>query len=183
MKVNLMLARDATSGKGREYSYGVRNNTMYFFRRPGRDSVPAGQLEVRQRFRHAAAYAKWAKADPEMGAFYEGLAASRKVGLHALIMTDYLKAPVVETIDVSAFTGAAGGKIAVKASDDCGVVSVGVELRGPDGGLLEQGPAVYDRETWVYQPTGTYPAGTPVTITATAVDRPGNKGMKTETWS
>ena len=35
---------------------------------------------------------------------------------------------------------------------------------------------------WVYAATVAHPEGTPITITATAVDRPGNKGTKAVTW-
>lgn len=57
-KLNLMLAPDATRGKESEYIYGVRNNAMCFYRRPDRDTITAGEEEVRQRFRRAADYWK-----------------------------------------------------------------------------------------------------------------------------
>ena len=184
-KLNLMLAPDATSGKESEYIYGVRNNRMYFYRRPDRDSITAGQQEVRRAFRRAAEYAKAAKADPELRAFYEGLAAARGVRLHTLIMTDSLRPPEVESIDLGGFKGMIGDPVQVVALDDVGVVSVSVEIHAADGTLLEQGPAAYDPVSlkWVYAATAAHPTGTPVTITATAVDRPGGRGSKFETWS
>lgn len=180
--LNLMLARDATEGKSSEYIYGVRNNRMYFYRRPSRDSIPESQRQVIDKFRLGALYAKGVKADPAQRAFYEGLAASRGGRLHVVIMTDYLKAPVVKAIDLDGFKGVIGDPIRVTALDDAQVVVVTVEIRDQDGTLLEQGPAVEAGDKWVYATTVAHPADTPVTITATAVDRPGNKGSKTEGW-
>ena len=62
-------------------------------------------------------------------------------------------------------------------------MSVRVEIRAADNTLLEQGTATKEAEKWVYPTILAHPKGTPITITATAVDRPGNKGMKPETWS
>jgi hypothetical protein len=180
--LNLMLARDATEGKTSEYIYGVRNNRMYFYRR-SRDPIPESQQQVIDRFRLGARYAKGVKADPAQRAFYEGLVASRGGRLHVVIMTDYLKAPVVKAIDLDGFHGMIGDPIRILALDDAEVASVTVEIRAEDGTLLEEGAATEVGEKWVYAATAVHPTGTPVTITATAVDRPGNKGIKTTTWS
>jgi hypothetical protein len=180
--LNLMLARDATEGKSSEYIYAVRNNRMYFYRRSSRASMPESQRQVIDKFRLGALYAKGVKADPEQRAFYEGLAASRGSRLHVVIMTDYLKAPVVKAIDLGGFQGVMGDPIRVTALDDAQVVAVTVQIRGQDGTLLEEGAAIEAGDKWVYATTVAHPADTPVTITATAVDRPGNQGTGTERW-
>lgn len=182
-KLNLMLARDATNGNEREYIYGLRNNRMYFYRRPDPAARPESQRQVIDKFRLGAEYAKAVKADPVQRAFYEGLVATRGGRLHVRIMTDYLTAPRVTAIDLAGFHGLMGDKIPILALDDAKVASVAIRIRTAEGTVLEQGPATRDGEKWVYTATAAYPQGTPITITATAVDRPGNQGTKSVTWS
>jgi hypothetical protein len=181
-KLNLMLARDATSGNEREYIYGVRNNRMYFYRRPDPASRPESQRQVIDKFRLGAEYAKAVKADPVQRAFYEGLVASRGGQLHVRIMTDYLRAPEVKAIDLKGFNGLAGDVIRVVAIDDAEVAAVSVAIHAADGTALETGAAAKAGDKWVYTATAAYPQGTPITITATAVDRPGNTGTLTAAW-
>ncbi len=97
-------------------------------------------------------------------------------------MTDSLRPPEVESIDLGGFKGMIGNPVRVVALDDVGVLSVSVEIRAADGTVLESGLATKDVDKWVYTATVAHPADAPVTITATAVDRPGNKGSKTESW-
>jgi catabolite regulation protein CreA len=101
-----------------------------------------------------------------------------------VIVTDYLKSPKVDLIDLEDFGGLLGDRIKVEATDDCEVTGVTVEVRAEDDTLLEKGAATYSVASlaWVYATTVAHPPGTPVTITATAVDRPGNKGTLTTTW-
>jgi hypothetical protein len=49
--------------------------------------------------------------------------------------------------------------------------------------VLEQGAAALESGIWVYHATTARTPGDPVTIAATAFDRPGNAGTKTEPWS
>lgn len=79
--------------------------------------------------------------------------------------------------------GLVGDPIRILAFDDVEVTSVRVEIRAADNTLLEQGAATKEAEKWVYPTSLAYPKGTPITVTVTAVDRPGNKGSKMITWS
>jgi hypothetical protein len=63
------------------------------------------------------------------------------------------------------------------------VTAVNIAIRAADLTVLEEGTAVLQFGTWVYTATTARMFGTPVAITATALDRPGNTGTKTETWS
>jgi hypothetical protein len=103
--------------------------------------------------------------------------------LFTVIMTDFLKAPVVDAIDLSAYQGRVGDIIRIRTSDYTGVMAVSVAIRGPDLTLREEGAAVLVFGAWIYTATTLRIAGETVTISATAVDRPGHTGVKSESWT
>ena len=144
-------------------------------------SPPAGgpseaQLAQRDRFRRAAAYGRSVMADPEARAFYDALAAARKVPVFSLVVADFLHAPTVGAVDVSGYAGAAGDVVRVEAWDDVEVVRVEVVLTDGAGAVLETGEAVSDGWRWTYTAQAAAPPGATVTVTARAVDRPGGVG-------
>jgi hypothetical protein len=183
-EADLKLAYDAVRGVRSTYVYRHQNGKTFFYRRrpPGNESPAV--LEVRRKFRLGAAYASAVLADPVQLAPYEAIAAGRREPLRQVIMTDYLKAPTVDRIDLSGFDGLAGSPIRIEAHDDCGVTEVTVSIRAEDNTLIEEGPAVYNpvKLVWEYLVTQPHPGGIPVTITATAVDRPGNRGTGSGRW-
>lgn len=173
------------SGRIGQWSFTKSSSGRTFVRhRPTSTSAPTdAQLEVRRQFRLAAAYARAVAEYPVLRAPYEFVAVARKLPLKRVIMTDYLRAPVIDDIVLTGLKGLVGNPIKIVALDDMAVMSVSVELRAGDGTLLEQGAAVQAGPEWVYTTTVAHPSGTPVTITATAVDRPGNRGVKAVAWS
>jgi hypothetical protein len=134
------------------------------------------QLVWRERFREAALYGKAVMADPLLKALYEAAAKAERKPLFSMVVADYLHPPVVSTVDLNAYTGAAGAVIRVTAYDDFEVTAVMVSLADGSGAVLEGGAAVMENGRWLYTTTTTAPAGTEVTVTATALDRPGNEG-------
>lgn len=183
-KSKLNSALSALSGAIDRWVYKqVRGRTVVYALPETTTEPTEGQLAARERFRRAAGYATKTSGNPALVAPYKAIAEVRNVPVREVMMIDFFRPPVVETIDLSGFTGVAGSPIKVLAKDDCGVMSVAVEIRAEDDTLLEQGAAVLVDTDWVYATTQVHPAGTPVTITATAVDRPGNKGSKLTTWS
>jgi hypothetical protein len=183
-KADLRLTYDSMKGKSSKYVYRDINGKMYCFpRKRPEDESPAVQ-EVRRRFKRAHLYAKAVADDPVRLAPYEALAASRNEQVRRIIVTDYLKSPTVDLIDLDAFSGAIGDVIRVEATDDCEVMGVNVQIRSEDDTLLEEGAATYhvEKMQWEFTTTVAYPRGAPVSITATAVDRPGHKGTKMTTW-
>ena len=152
--------------------------------RPERiDHPSAAQLEVRARMKEAAAYAKAVAHDEARRGVYVAAAKTRAIPLVAIMVSDFLKPPVVDAIDLAGYHGAVGDPIKVAATDYVAVQSVNVEVRAPNGTVLEQGAATPDGGQWVYQGTMARTPGQVVTITATATDLPGHTGEKTETWS
>ena len=88
---------------------------------------------------------------------------------------------MVDEIDLSAYTGKTGEIIRVRASDDFGMVGVGVAIRDTESKVLEQGAATAASDgAWTYTTTTNLPAGQQVVIEVTATDRPGHKTTKTQ---
>lgn len=142
--------------------------------------LTANQLSHQERFRLAAVYGKAMLGDPISRAVYEAAAKQKNKPVFALALGDFLNAPTVDDIDLRAYTGQVGDKIVIRVSDDIGVVGVTVVVRNSDGGVVEQGAAVFEQGSWRYtaQNTVTQPVGS-FAVDVTAMDRPGNKTVKT----
>ena len=181
---DINLIYDLIKGRKSRFIYGERDGRPYIYPRPSPEEESPAKQEAQRKFRRGAAYARAVMADPALRAPYEVIATRREDSLYRVILTDYLKGPKVLVIDLSAFGGFVGQPIRIEAEDDCEVMSLTVAIRAADDTLLEEGAAVYDAVSlkWVYAAAAAHPTGNPITITATAVDRPGNKGSKTEGW-
>lgn len=143
----------------------------------------ATQQAHRERFRLAALYGKAALANPATRALYEAKARAKGQPVFSLTIADFFNAPVVDEIDLSAYTGKAGERIRIRASDDFEVAGVEVDIRDINGTVLERGAATRGSSgtEWTYTATTNLPVGQPVSIEVTATDRPGHKATKTET--
>ena len=82
---------------------------------------------------------------------------------------------------MSAFRGAVGDPIVIRARDDHAVMAVTVAVTDAAGVVLEQGAASAASGAWRYVATRSVAAGSAVTVTATATDRPGNATALTRT--
>ncbi len=147
-------------------------------------TVTDAQKAVRDKFRRASWYGKMVMADEQARKLYEELAKSRKQPLFSLIMQDFLTDPRVEEVDLSAYSGQAGEKIYVLASDDVEVTAVHVAISRESGEPIESGAAAKAADgsgRWLYTTTASAPPGTPVKIDVTVTDRPGHTVTRTET--
>ncbi|MBI2757380.1 MAG: hypothetical protein HYX49_01735 [Chloroflexi bacterium] len=140
------------------------------------------QLEHQERFRQAVLYGRLVMADPQKKASYEQAAKAKGKPLFSLTIADFFNAPVVDEVDLSAYTGAAGDPIVVRAHDDFKVTSLRVNVSNAGGQEIESGeaeetPAKSGR--WVYTASTAVPAGTNVRIAVTVSDQPGGTGEAT----
>lgn len=127
------------------------------------------QKEVQENFREATAYAKAAKTNEVYTDKAEGTARSS----YNVAVADWFHAPEILEIDVSAWSGAAGQVIRVKAMDDVQVTQVNVVITDNAGTVSEQGQAVLsDGLWWNYTTTASAPQNP--RIVATARDLPGH---------
>ena len=134
-------------------------------------------VKWRKRFALAARYAKNALRDPDKLVAYteksrEGLSP------YVIALTDYLKPPFVDQVDVSGYHGNPGDTIGVTAFDDFELAGVDVQILDPAGNVIEEGVCTFNLITGNYDFTATVavPDLTGVTITATAHDLPGHTG-------
>jgi hypothetical protein len=140
---------------------------------------PLSQAEVahRQDFAQAAAWAKAALQDEELRPFYEALGKQREIPARAAAISDFLKRPTLEALDLAEYAGQAGNPIYFMASDNAGLVDATVTITDGNETVFESGAAVEvepDTGYWMYTTQSDLPAGTPATINVKVSDRPGN---------
>jgi hypothetical protein len=127
------------------------------------------QQAVHDNFREATAYAKSAKSNE----VYAAKVAGTPQSTYNLAVADWFHAPEILEIDVSAWNGAAGELIRVKAADDVKVTQVTLLITDGTGAVLEQGQATQaEGFWWSYITTATAPEG--AKIVASARDLPGH---------
>lgn len=184
-RVKLNPVLEAIRGKVGDLVFKRYGEEVVVTRTPnlsGLDPTP-GQQAVRSRFKLAALYGKTALADPQSKALYGAVAREKGLPLFALAVADFFHEPAVQEVDLSAYSGKAGERIGIQASDDFEVTGVEVAIRNAEGAVLEKGPAARNGSdsAWTYTTTTEIPSGQSVSIEVTATDRPGHKGVKVET--
>jgi len=182
VKVNPIIER--MSGKLGDLVFKRYGDEVIIVRRPdmSQRTFSPGQLTAQERFRRAAQYGKLALAEPATRAVYVAAAQAKGMPVFALTVADFFKAPVVDELDVSKYTGQAGASIVVLAHDDFEVSGVTVSIKDAGGQVVESGAATQappKSGRWVYTTTQAVASLTGVSVTATASDRPGNMGVKT----
>ncbi|WP_052273269.1 hypothetical protein [Flavihumibacter solisilvae] len=176
-----LLVKEARGKMGNQFVYKKRGEDTYIAKLPkvDKDAEPTeGQVRVRERFGEASEYAQGAIADPELRAEYERNLPSGKTAYNAAFR-DYLKAPVVKSIDAGKYTGVAGTQIVVKTKDDFRVAEVFVSIHTATGELVEEGYAILNpinRNKWTYTTVASNLALAGSSISVTAKDIPGNEG-------
>ena len=131
----------------------------------------------RQDFAQAAAWAKAALQDEELRPFYEALGKQRDIPARAAAISDFLKRPTLEALELAEYAGQAGDRIYFMASDNAGLVDATVTIGDGNGTVFESGAAVeVDEGTgyWMYTAQSALPAGTAVAVNVKVSDRPGN---------
>ena len=146
------------------------------------DATTVAQQAVRKKFANAAKYAKQVLLDPEMLAAYTAKAVDGK-SPHIVAMTDYLRNPSIEQIDVDGYEGNPGDIIRVEAFDDFKVAEVGVMILDSNEDVIEAGACQLDTLGiwWEYTATETVASLPGTEIVASARDIPGNKASSSLT--
>ena len=166
---------------GKQFVYKKRGDDTFIARMPkvNKDAVPTKDQEnVRERFGEAASYAQGAIANPVLKAEYERNLPPGKAAYN-VAFRDYMKVPVVKSIDAGKYTGVAGTPIVVKTKDDFRIAEVFVSIRTATGELVEEGYAILNpinRNKWTYTTVASNPALAGSSVSVTAKDIPGNEG-------
>ena len=140
--------------------------------------VSEAQLAVRRKFASAARYAKKILLDPDMLIAYMEKANINGQSPHLVAMTDYLRDPWIEEIDIKDYNGNSGEIIRVMAGDDFKVVEVSIKVIDAAGVEAESGPCQLDSHDvwWEYTTSQEVVLDPGVEIVATAIDIPGHTG-------
>lgn len=115
---------------------------------------------------------------------YEAAAKEKDMPILAVMVADYFNAPVIHSVDLSAYNGNSGEAITISASDDISVASVHVTINDEQGNPIESGDALETAEgsgQWVY--TATTSTESSVNVQAVATDRPGGVAVQNATKS
>ena len=178
---NNLLVNGARGNVGKQFVYKKRGKNTHIARMPTIDenAVPTeNQVKVRDRFAEASLFAKGAIASPDLKGEYERKAPAGKTAFN-MAFKDYLKAPVVKSINPGTYTGLAGSLISITAKDDFRVAEVLVSIRTATGELVEEGKATLNPinlNLWIYTTVKANPSFAGGSISATAKDIPGNEG-------
>ena len=132
------------------------------------------QKACQQRFGNAAAWAHKARANPELGAYYQSIASKRVNGWN-LAISDYLRKPEVSKIDLENYKGKTADTIRVEAHDRFRVAAVIVTIINALGYEVESGMAVMvPGEHWIYEAKEDNPLWKGGRVSVSAIDFPGN---------
>ena len=155
----------------------VRGRTIVAMKPDADRQLSQAEAAHRQDFAQAATWAKAALQDEELRPFYEALGKQREIPARAAAISDFLKPPSLEALDLSEYAGGAGDQIYFMASDNAGVTDAMVTISDGDTFVFEGGKAVeVDPGTgyWMYTARTAIPAGTSGGIKVKVSDRPGN---------
>ena len=178
MKVKLNPMFEAARGQLGELVFREIRGETVASRKPTMSGEPTvDQVAHRERFKQAAAYGKSALANPTVRELYEDAAKDKNIPVFALTVADFFNAPVIDTADLSTYTGQPGDVIRISARDDFGVVAVHVTILNGSGVTVESGNAVPDAGGWVYTATQTLTSGTNAVVNVVATDRPGGTAV------
>ena len=104
------------------------------------NKVSESQLQQRKKFQLAVLYAQ----SPENQEIYKEKAAKKgRLPFHVAV-ADFLKAPSIENIDITGYSGQPGDTIRIRVTDDFAVKAVTVRITNSDGSLVEEGNAQPD---------------------------------------
>lgn len=126
------------------------------------------------RFLAAQQYAAEALQNPALKAAYKAVCVGHQ-NPRNLAIRDAMRAPVVERVDLSGYSGKAGQVVRIQATDDFRVVEVSVCVSNCLGEVIEEGNADLDANGWCYTARTEVAPGQSVLLTVRAKDTPGNR--------
>ncbi len=175
---NNPIMKGASGMLGNVVVYREHRGKLIMSNRPKTSGIlTPNQKQAKSRFLRAVKYAKKQIADPVAKKEYTPSPDSRFTSAYSMAVADYLTPPVIASVDMSHYAGAAGDKILIKASDDFKVTSVNVSILKADGTLIEQGDAVLLADAiddYEYAATVAFPKAAGTKVIVAVRDKPGN---------
>ena len=157
--------------------------------RPDRKLSPSQSAQV-ERFKQAMLRYRSILQDPATRAAYERLYVARGSHgrLHALVVGDIMRPPLVTTLDLSDYRGLFGDTILVKAEDSLAVASLSLVVRDLTAACdVETDQVVYTPQClasvveWHYRSRVAVPPAHTVEVRVTAFDLAGNRHQVSHT--
>ncbi len=152
---------------------------------PQSPSGPASAAQVahRKRFQQTTFYARNAAQDPATKALYAEKAKEDEVSVFNVVVADFMKAPDIQSVDLTDYTGRIGDPIRIVVEDDFAVERVQVRIENGDGTLVEEGDAAPQANSseWVYVARANNASLVGDKLTVTVNDHPGNTTQETQT--
>lgn len=179
--INNIITHGLSGKVGDLLVFSQRNGKTIVSKVPQKSNkVTEKQAQQRQKFQEAVIYSKGILKDPTSKLEYEAEAKDRGIQTNSVAIADFLNAPKIEEVNLSAYTGKVGDTIKIKAFDDFKVKEVTVKIQNADGSLVEEGNATEEGLYWVYtaKENNTDLSGDKITIRAT--DMPDNLSEKEE---
>ena len=175
---NNIVTAGLSGGVGNQLVFRQVNGETIVAKYPNRkgSSTPK-QIALNNKFAKATVYAKNALQNAALKKVYADQAAKRPgVSAYAMAVADYLKAPIIDHIDTSAYTGVSSGeKINIEVADASKVMTVKVKIVAANSSA---GSATLSEGKWVYTTTAINAALSGSKVLITANDRPGNVTTK-----
>lgn len=172
-------------GKLNSLVYALQPNGTVTVRGVGVQTAPSTEAERKGQYRMKLAhdYVHAVLSDPMARSAYATEAQGRKMRTCDLVMSDFLKDPVIASIDSAKYDARAGGWLLILTGDDFKVIRVKVTFRSAAGQRLEEGFAVPAQgsiaRVWIYTAQADLAPGQVLTIEVTATDRAGHSTVST----
>lgn len=154
----------------------VGNRTMFGKRPRKRTVLSPGTQAQSDIFKKAVLYAKTKLLDPAIRADYA--ARAKQAGFksaYVAALTDYLKDPVINSLETDYYTGAVGDIIWIISLVDFKIQHMTVTVYLPNGTVLETGVAVLEEGRWKYVTTQANAVLAGTKVVALAKDLPGKQ--------
>ena len=179
-----MITHGYSGMVGDQFVFRVRGGKSMLCAKPVPSTKPRTQAQIDQgkRFTGAVHYAQTAMADPAKKAVYEARA-TKDLTAYNVAAKDFLSKPWIDQIDAIDYTGHAGDKIRVIASDNVKAISVNLSVTDAAGNVLETAACVYDDQNllWIYTCTTAQAVVAGLRLIAVARDLPGHVTEQTLT--
>lgn len=176
-KVGKNIVTTGISGKLGLIVFRNKAGKTYVSTAPVRKERELSQAEKdhRKEFQEAILYGQSVIADPATKAQYEAVAEDGESAYNVAV-ADFMRAPSIEKIDVSKYTGKIGSSITVNAVDDFKVAEVQVAIYNSDGSLVESGMAVQqaNKADWMFTAKTDNNSLTGDKVVVKVSDKPGN---------
>ncbi|MCR5889262.1 hypothetical protein LRS06_16110 [Hymenobacter sp. J193] len=147
----------------------------------GEKPGPGSPRQQAQRYRmyHAQCYANAQMQDPAAKALYSTGINGRLTSSRLLAITDFLRAPKITAVDLSAYHGRPRDLVRVLATDDFAVTAVLLRFFGGAGALLGEVAAVLQADgSWQAPAPAALATERALHLEVTAFDRPGNRTVQ-----